>query len=294
MKVLISGWFSFELMGATAGDLMARDVVIRWLDEKNIVYDVAVASPFEGGIDWREADPEYYSHVIFICGPFGNGEPITEFLAHFNGCRLVGVNISMLDPLEIWNPFDLILERDSNKNTRPDITFLSNQDKVPIIGLVLVDPQKEYKKRAMHHQANESIMHLLEKKTGAIVRIDTRLDENRTGLRSAAEIESLISKMDIVVTTRLHGTVFAIKNGVPVVAVDPIKGGAKISKQAKNIGWPVVFTADNIQPEELSKAFDYCLTHEARHKTKQCRKTALQLLKGVQKDLLAGLANKGN
>ena len=26
MKTLVAGWFSFELMGASAGDLMARDV----------------------------------------------------------------------------------------------------------------------------------------------------------------------------------------------------------------------------------------------------------------------------
>ena len=34
--------------------------------------------------------------------------------------------------------------------------------------------------------------------------------------------------MDAVVTTRLHGTVLAIKNGVPPVVIDPIAGGRKV------------------------------------------------------------------
>lgn len=51
-------------------------------------------------------------------------------------------------------------------------------------------------------------------------------------------------RMDAVVTTRLHGMVFALKN-VPALAVDPIRGGAKILRQAEAIGWPVVFVADS-------------------------------------------------
>ncbi len=46
--------------------------------------------------------------------------------------------------------------------------------------------------------------------------------------------------MDIVVTTRLHGMVLALKNGVPAIAVDPIVGGAKITQQARAINWPIL------------------------------------------------------
>ena len=70
------------------------------------------------------------------------------------------------------------------------------------------------------------------------VKIDTRLDTNQTGLRTPAEVESVIRKMDVVMTTRLHGLVLAIKNGVPVIAIDPVAGGAKIKRQAESIDWP--------------------------------------------------------
>ena len=60
-------------MGATAGDLLARDVVCRWLRESGVPHDVALAPPFRGGVDWRAVDPRAYRHVVFVCGPFGDG-----------------------------------------------------------------------------------------------------------------------------------------------------------------------------------------------------------------------------
>ena len=52
----------------------------------------------------------------------------------------------------------------------------------------------------------------------------------RRELRTAEEVESLIARMDVVLTTRLHGLVLALKHGVPVVAIDPIAGGAKLRR----------------------------------------------------------------
>ena len=101
MKALVAGWFSFEQMGASAGDLFARDLVCEWLVVAGYSYDIALAPPFSGGVDWRSVDTNSYSCVIFVCGPFGNGEPIIEFLSRFSGCRLVGLNLTMLDLLEL-------------------------------------------------------------------------------------------------------------------------------------------------------------------------------------------------
>ncbi|PYV07534.1 MAG: polysaccharide pyruvyl transferase family protein, partial [Acidobacteria bacterium] len=81
MRALVAGWFSFEGMGATAGDLLVRDVVCEWLNRAGCPYDLALAKPFPGGVDWQTADAGAYSHVVFVCGPFGNGWPVTEFLS---------------------------------------------------------------------------------------------------------------------------------------------------------------------------------------------------------------------
>lgn len=290
MKVLLAGWFSFEQMGATAGDLMVREVVARWLADNGIAYDLAVAQPFTGGVDWRTVDPASYSHVVFACGPFGNGEPITEFLKRFAGRKLVGLNLSMLQRLDEWNPFDLLIERDSSRRANPDLAFASAQEKVPIVGVILVHRQNEYKK-GMHAEVNAAITKLVGSRESSIVQIDTRLDVNATGLRTPREIESLIARMDVVVTTRLHGTVLAIKNSVPPVVVDPIAGGAKVASQARAIGWPIVLTADEVTGEKLGQAFEYCLTEAARVEAAKCNQRARQAIDVMRAEFLAKIAD---
>ena len=168
-------------MGATAGDLLARDLSARWLSSSGLSYDVAVAAPFTEGVDWRTADPASYDMVVFVCGPFGNGWPITDFLERFAGRKLIGLNLSMLEDVDRWNPFDALIERDSSRNSRPDISFLSDAPSVPLVGVVLVDKQEEYAD-SMHDQANAAIDRLLAGRDVVRLPIDTRLDTNRTGL----------------------------------------------------------------------------------------------------------------
>jgi hypothetical protein len=293
MKTLVAGWFSFEQMGATAGDLMARDLACDWLERAGHSYDVALAPPFSGGVDWRSVDAQSYSHVVFVCGPFGNGWPITEFLPRFAGCYLVGLNLTMLEPLDAWNPFSLLLERDSSARARPDISFLSRQAEVPVVGVVLIDSQPEYKGKDVHRVANDAVRRLVALREMAVVPIDTCLDRNSTGLRSAAEVESLIARMELVLTTRLHGMVLALKNGVPAIAIDPVAGGGKIRRQAETLGWPVALTADALTDEELQKAFDYCLTEPARTKARDCCVRAMKALQETRDEFISALTDVG-
>jgi hypothetical protein len=290
VRTLVAGWFSFEQMGATAGDLMARDVACDWLERAGHSYDVALAFPFSGGVDWRMVEPRDYSHVVFVCGPFGNGWPITEFLPRFAGCRFVGLNLSMLEPLNAWNPFSLLLERDSSARARPDISFLSRQAKVPVVGVVLIDSQPEYKGKDIHRVANDAVHRFVASREMSVVPIDTCLDRNSTGLRSAAEVESLIARMELVLTTRLHGMVLALKNGVPAIAIDPVAGGGKIQQQAETIGWRLVSTADALADETLQQAFDYCLTEDARAKARECYERAMRTVKEVREEFVSALA----
>lgn len=291
MKTLVAGWFSFEQMGATAGDLMARDVACGWLDEVGKEYDVALAPPFEGGVDWRTLDPSAYRELVFVCGPFGNGEPLTQLLGHFADARLIGLNLTMLEPLVTWNPFELLIERDSSRTARPDLSFLSHTPSVPVVGLVLLDSQPGYGDRDLLEQANGALRRLAASNEVAAVSIDTRLDANTSGLRTPAEVESLIARMDLVLTTRLHGLVLALKNGVPAVAVDPVGGGGKITRQADTLGWPWAFGAD-VAEDKLATAFERCLAAEARSQARACAERAVRRLVGVRDAFLAALADR--
>ncbi|NOH01800.1 MAG: glycosyltransferase [Chloroflexi bacterium] len=283
MRALVAGWFSFEDGHATAGDLLTRDLVCEWLVEAGMPYDVAAAPPFTGGLDWRTADPQAFTHVVFVCGPFGRDEHEQEFLKRFNECRLIGMNLSMKLPLDEWNPFDFLIERNSSRIVHPDISFLSRQPHVPVIGLCLV----EHYEGAPVEEANVAIQRLLESNEVAVVPIDTRLDTNQTGLRTPAEVESLLARMDVVVTTRLHGTALSLKNGVPVLAIDPEVGGWKIRRLAELVGWHVTFNVDDLDEKALQKALDFCLTDEARALARACGERASQMVQEVKREFIA-------
>lgn len=292
MRVLVCGWFSFEEMGATAGDLRARDVLCGWLTDAELAFDVAVAPPFAPGVDWRLVDPARYTHLVFVCGPFGNGWPVTELLARFPGARLVGVDLTMLDRIEDWNPFELLLERDSSRTARPDLAFLSEAPGVPVVGVVRAHPQREYRDRAEHRRADALIDAVLRRRDVATVDIDTRLDVNATGLSSAAQVETLISRMDVVVTTRLHGLVLALKSGVPAVAIDPVRGGAKVMRQAAVLGWPHALPVDAADDRTVAAALDECLRPGAAAQASVVARRARERLAPLRAQLVAGIAGR--
>ena len=278
MKALVAGWFSFRGGHATAGDVMAADVVTGWLDEIKIESDVAFVPPFDGNVDWREASPENYDLIIFVCGPFENKFYEAQFFQRFQNNYIVGINVTLNDAPEEWNPFDVLIERDSPVSGRPELAFLGNSPKVPVVGVCLVEDYPEGETKT----ANDAIERLLDHYDVAKVFIDTRLDVNEFRLKSKQEVESVISKIDVMVTTRLHGTVLAIKNSIPVLPIDPKWGGGKIVQQTKTISWPVCFSVDNLDTNELDRAFEYCLSPEARQVAADCNHQAINLLAGVR------------
>jgi polysaccharide pyruvyl transferase WcaK-like protein len=144
---------------------------------------------------------------------------------------------------------------------------------------------------AVRH-ANQALRKLAADRGAAVVNIDTRLDVNTTGLFTCAQIESLIARMDVVLTTRLHGTVFTIKNGVPALAIDSVVGGGKIRRQADPIGWPCALAVESITDEALRRAFSYCLTSEAREKAKDCASRAREQIENVRAAFIGALGDR--
>jgi Polysaccharide pyruvyl transferase len=288
VKTLVAGWFSFEGMGATAGDSLACDVACEWLREAGRSVDVALAPPHAGGVDWRSVDPAEYPEVVFVCGPFGNGPPLNGFLKRFREARLIGLNVSLLEPIEAWDPFALLWERDSSRASRPDISFAAPSSEAPVVAVVLVHPQREYP-GGMHEEVGRAIGRLRKAREMAVVEIDTRVDENRTGLRTPGEVEAMIASTDVVITTRVHGLVMALRNSIPALVIDPIAGGAKVRRQADAVGWPIAFNADQISDSLLGKAFDRCLSEEMRRQAARCGHAAREQVAALRKELIATL-----
>lgn len=231
-------------MGATAGDLQARDVAREWLDRSGVPHDVACAPVFDAGVDWRTVEPAVYTHVLVVCGPFDpDREPIAGLLERFAGTRLVGLDVSVERPLAECDPFDLLFERDSSRGGAPDLAFAAPAARMPAVGVVLAPHQREYGERARHAEAEALIDRALGVRAVARVDLDTALNNepgsrDPASLRSPAEVESLVAPADAVVTTRLHGLVLALKAGVPAVAVDPVAGGRRCSARPSGSGGP--------------------------------------------------------
>jgi hypothetical protein len=293
-RALAAGLFSFPTHGATAGDLIACEVVCGWLAEAGLEYDVALAPPFTGGCDWREVDPRNYSHVVWICGPLGEStEAFSRLRKRFppEGRRWIGIDLSMQDPVEDWNPFDVLLERDSDRHGRPDLAFASERTLVPVVGLVQVEPFTPlFPGRDRQDDARAAVRRLAYLRPAAVVDIDTRLDvANASGLGTAAEVEALIARMDVVVTTRLHGLALALKNGVPAVAVDPVAGGDKITAQARALDWPAAFSVDEASGEVLEQAFGFALSPEGRTRAQASAERGRQGVEQLRREFLEAL-----
>ncbi len=291
MKSLVAGWFSFDEVVATVGDLLARDALCQWLARAGIAYEVANAPLVGGGVDWRTVDPKRYDRVIFVCGPFGRRPLLEELVERFRGRPLVGINLSMLEGEGAWNPFDLLLERDGGPGhtARPDLSFVAPlQPALPVTAVILAQPQAEYG-GGLHGAAAEAIARLPDLRPTALFHTDTDLiDADR--IRGAGEVTSLIARADAVVTTRLHGMVLSLRQGVPTVAIDAIPGGAKVTRQAAALGWPAALRADELSDEALGEAWDFCLTDEARERAGECAERARRELGELERSFVAALA----
>lgn len=285
MRALLVGWFSWRESDTTAGDEMSCELVRAWLEDAGVVCDVALVPPFTGGVELREVNPSAYSHVVFVCGPFVQNHWEAELFHRFADCIFVGINVTLPTPLEEWNPFDLLIERDSTRRTHPDLVFAAPRQLVPIVGRCLVEPYGE----ALVAEVNAAIARLLAGREAAIVEIDTRRDVNFAGLRTSAEIESLVARVDALVTTRLHGLVLALRNNVPALAIDPEPGGGKILRQARAIDWPWVLCADALSPEALEHALSECLSPAARARAGECARRAGVRVRASRDELVRGI-----
>lgn len=285
MRVLVTGWPSFVHGEATAGDVLAMEAVRRGLAEAGVECRLAWSPVFRpGGLHLDRADPASYTHLVFACGPL-HGPQIEELHRRYAGCVRIAVGVSVIDPDDpAVAGFDAVLARDTPAAApRHDLAALPATPSVPVVGVVLAPGQREYGGRGLHERVERELADWLGARECARLPLDTRLDPRDWRLfGTAAELESVLRRLDLVVTTRLHGLVLALKNGVPAIAVDPVGGGAKVTAQARAWSWPAVITvpdpapghADAPPPDaplldtaELDRWWDWALSPEGAGRT---------------------------
>jgi hypothetical protein len=270
-RILLTGWFSFLHGEATAGDVLALDSVRQLLDQAGLGYDVAWSPVFRpGGLRLEDATAADYTDLVFVCGPV-HGDQVAGLHRRFSSLRRIAVGVTVIDRADpAWAGFDLVLARDGESGAPVrDLSAAvprAASPPVPVTGVALATGQGEYAARRRHDTVNTSLTGWLGGKTCAPVPLETRLDTGDWRLCStAAAFEALLSRMDVVVTTRLHGLALALRAGVPVLAVDPVHGGGKVTAQASAWQWPAILPAEEATSEHhLDQLWDWCLSPSGR------------------------------
>ncbi|CAL9632768.1 hypothetical protein SUDANB174_06083 [Streptomyces sp. enrichment culture] len=266
--ILVTGWFSFLHGEATAGDVLALARVERVLRDAGLAYDVVWSPGFRAdGTHFDDVDPAAYSRLVFVCGPV-HGPQVEELHRRFAHCVRIAVGVSVVDPdSPAVTGFDRVLARDG-AGTGPGVDLAARAPalgEVPVVGVVLTHGQQEYGGRRRHAEVAAVLTRWLAGRDCARLELETRLDAHDWRLcGTPAQLEAVLARLDLVVTDRLHGLVLALRAGVPVLAVDPVEGGAKVSAQARACGWPALVAAERLAGASADRVLErwwhWCLT----------------------------------
>ncbi|MEV7219010.1 polysaccharide pyruvyl transferase family protein [Streptomyces sp. NPDC093681] len=246
----MTGWFSFLHGEATAGDVLALARVERVLRDAGSAYDVVWSPGFRAdGTHFADLDPAAYSRLVFVCGPV-HGAQVEELHRRFAHCVRVAVGVSVVDAgSPAVTGFHRVLARDG-AGDGPGLDLAARAPAlpaVPVVGVVLTHGQHEYGGRRRHEEVAAVLTRWLAGRDCARLELETRLDAHDWRLcGTPAQLEAVLSRLDLVVTDRLHGLVLALRAGVPALAVDPVEGGAKVTAQARACGWPALVPAERL------------------------------------------------
>lgn len=265
MRVLVTGWPSFLHGEATAGDVLSMCRVCDALGEWGIPCETAWSPrflPSERSLD--DVDPAVYTHLVFACGPV-TGDQVAALHERFARCYRIAVGVSVVNPADpAAVGFHRILPRDGGAACHADLADPADTTPVPVAGVVLAPSQREYGARGSHDRVHAVLDDWLSTLNAALLPLDTRLDTTDWQHHATPDqFTAVLRRLDVVVTTRMHGLVLAVRSGVPAIAVDPIDGGGKVTAQAGALRWPAVLGADEVNAERLDTWWRWCLSGEA-------------------------------
>src|ERR1017187_3375703 len=266
-------WFGSIHPCGTVGDLFAvQSVISRLVASGFDVFHASETSTF--GLQGRNVssinmvDPREVDLLIFVCGPIIKGNPICQIFERFAPSRKIGVSVSLManGAPNYTQPFDIVFAREGGSRRYEDVAILApltsrrlvDSQRVGIrVGLALRGPQGEYGEcldGTVRKLAESAVNTLSASRPVDVVEIEHHLV--RSG-RTPPEIEGLYAGCDLIITSRFHGGMLALRNTIPFIAIDQIRGGAKISSLLKPTGWPYVFRADSVAIETICAAAEH-------------------------------------
>lgn len=292
-EVLVAWYGSFAGHG-TIGDLLSLEAVVARLVAEG--WRVAHASaadldiPGATRVAWDQVDPGRFTAAAFTCGPIIRGHPQTaDLFARLRGRPLVGVGVSLFPAghESHVDPFSAVLARQGAGERFEDVALVAPwptpplqrgaERPGPLVGLVLRGPQAEYGAAACLWERTERLAmvaaeHVARVAGGRVAPIENHLA--RSGL-APRDIERRYAECDLVITSRFHGAMLALRHGVPFVAIDPIRGGGKVEPLLAGRGWPHVLRADAVGDDDMVRAADAALATESRTRLGAVRDAAV-------------------
>src|SRR5206468_2284223 len=206
-RALVVGWPSFVDGIATAGDVLGMEAAREELQRAGLPCDMAFSPVFRPeGLRLEDAEPARYTHLVFACGPL-HGPQVAGLHTRYAHCRRVAVGVSVIDPADpAASGFHVILARDGNGAApQADLALHPRHPSVPVAGVILADTQPEYGERGRGDQAEADLTRWLRGWDCALIPLDTRLDREDWRLPyHPAELEAIIGRLDLVVTTLPH------------------------------------------------------------------------------------------
>ncbi|WP_228973614.1 polysaccharide pyruvyl transferase family protein [Streptomyces sp. DH12] len=295
-RILLTGWFSFFHGEVTAGDELALRRVAELLDRWGHPHDTAWSRGYRpDDLHLDEVSPQRYRTLLFVCGPL-HGPQVEELHHRFSHCTRIAVGTSVIDPRSpAVTGFHHVLAR-SGGHGPPSVDLAASaaeRPPPPVAGVVLTHGQREYGARRRHDEVTDGVRRWLGRRDIAHVPLDTRLaHDDPHHFRTPEQLLSVLARLDVVVTNRLHGLVLALRAGTPAVAVDPVRGGAKVTAQARACRWPALVPADAVDDATLDHWWAWCLG-EGRLRAAESRRRFLEAPERRLTDPLLGLLEAG-
>lgn len=254
-------WWGSSPHGATLGDLLAVRNLSTELSRRGWPHSVVSHPRFaEQGhvvaVDHARLKPGIDT-IVFVCGPLVNTARLAFLLGRFPAAAKFAVGVSVLAHEAALNRrFTGFVARDGLIPSHFDLSIAEVEPPAPPpggrplkAGLCFRGAQKEYRGRACLAERAQGLLAGLTERFGLEpVPFTTDLGSGR----SAADVQAALRSVDIVLTTRLHGSLLALAAGKPVIAIDQIAGSAKVLPVVSRTGWRHALAVDDASEERLA------------------------------------------
>ena len=209
-----------------------------------------------------EIDPLAYRVCLFICGPLPTDWPEgRERLLSFANAQRLAVGTTLASPSSrsaAESVFHAFLARDGFERRWMDLSLscdwpiAKTELRANEIAVCLRGKEDYFGPDDASAYVEAMFESGLRRRGESFSQISTVL---RTAKDDAKVLETQFAKPAGVVTTRLHGTLLALRNRTPWIAIDQVIGGGKVRSINEQLSWPLSLASEELSLRGLERAF---------------------------------------